>query len=70
MIQLLNELEEKMKDEIDAVCRDYEDILQNKIERTRGLRESIHSSLAIMEATAESGTDYQQVKLEYTKEPW
>lgn len=61
IVQLLDELEEKMKDELDAVCRDYEDILQSKIDRSRGLRDSIHSSLSVMESTLDTGSDYQQV---------
>lgn len=61
IIQLLDELEEKMKDEIDAVCRDYEDILQGKIDRSKGLRDSIQSALSTIQSTTNTGTDYQQV---------
>ncbi|XP_045192922.2 E3 ubiquitin/ISG15 ligase TRIM25-like [Mercenaria mercenaria] len=61
IIQLLDELEEKMKDEIDAVCRDYEDILQGKIDRSKGLRDSIQSALSTIQSTLDAGTDYQQV---------
>lgn len=61
IIQLLEELEEKMKDEIDVVCRDYEDILQTKIERSRGLRDTIQSALTVMQSTLDTGTDYQQI---------
>ncbi|WAR13330.1 TRI45-like protein [Mya arenaria] len=61
VIQLLDELEEKMKDEIDTVARDYEDILQSKVDRSRGLRDSIQSSLTIMTNNLDNGSDYQQV---------
>ncbi|KAH3824590.1 E3 ubiquitin-protein ligase TRIM71-like [Dreissena polymorpha] len=61
VIQLLDELEDKIKDEVDAVCRDYEDILQGKVDRSRGLRDSIQSALSVMTDGADTGTDYQQV---------
>lgn len=61
VIQLMNELEERMRDEIDAVCKDYEDILQGKIDRSKGLRDSIQSALTTIQASLDAGTDYQQV---------
>lgn len=61
VIQLLDEIDEKMKDEIEAVCRDYEDILQGKIDRSKGLRDSIDSALSTIQSTLNAGTDYQQV---------
>ena len=66
VIQLLNELEEKMKDELESVSREYEDILQTKIDRSRGLRDTIQSSMSIMENTVATGSDYQQVIAQQT----
>lgn len=60
VIQILDELEEKLKDEIDTVCRDYEDILQAKIDRSRGLKDSMQSALSIIQGTIDTGTSYQQ----------
>lgn len=61
LIQLLEEMEDKMKDEIDTICRDYEDILQEKIDRSSGLKDTIQSSLETLEHTMNTGNDYQQV---------
>ncbi|KAL4235364.1 hypothetical protein ACF0H5_007000 [Mactra antiquata] len=61
VIQLLDELEEKLKEELDAVARDYEDVLQGKVDRSKGLRDTIQSSLSSLQTTLDSGSDYQQV---------
>lgn len=61
VMQLLDEMEDKMKDEMDAICRDYEDILQEKIDRSNGLKDTIQSSLDTLENTMSIGSDYQQV---------
>ena len=61
IMQHLDELEDKMKDEVDSVSRDYEDILQTKIDRSKGLRDSIQSTLSLMQNTLSTGSDYQQI---------
>ena len=61
VIQILDDAEEKMKDEMDTICRDYEDILQEKIDRSAGLKDTIQSALDTLEHTMATGSDYQQV---------
>jgi len=49
------------QDEVDAVSRDYEELLQGKIDRSRGLRDSIQASYDLLMSNAENGPDFQMV---------
>ena len=66
VVELLDELEDKLKNDLQAVSLPYEELLQDKLEHSQGLRTSILSSISTMENTIAVGTDYQQILAQST----